>query len=208
MDWPYGLLGNTLFNWGLKSQNQCLFSLQNAFWKFNSTRGLAHSSRLNFWEPAVDPWTTGWLSALQENIPPIFRREVRRHRTKLEAATQGGGGLPFPQQSDKSIAEICGDDESMEELRWQVTKSCLVKFPSSVLHTVTTRGRREGTAVRIRTSEPGRFHDGSQHSRSWTGLAPTAVCIRTSEPPRRFEPFHRLGDRAKLDWLFLESRQR
>ena len=29
-----------------------------------------------------------------------------------------------------------------------------------------TQGRGEGTAVRIRTSEPGRFHDGSQNSRS------------------------------------------
>ena len=54
------------------------------------------------------------------------------------------------------------------------------------------QGGGEGTAVRIRTSKPGRFHDGSQNSRSWTGLAPMAVHICTSEPPRRFEPFHRL----------------
>ena len=46
--------------------------------------------------------------------------------------------------------------------------------------------------VRVRTSEPGRFHDDSQNSRSRIGLAPTAVHIRTSEPSRRFEPFHRL----------------
>ena len=65
------------------------------------------------------------------------------------------------------------------------------------------------------TSEPGRFHDSSQNSYApcvtavscvivayyWyphggsaqcLPLAPTAVHIRTSEPPRQFEPFHRL----------------
>ena len=55
------------------------------------------------------------------------------------------------------------------------------------------RGGGEGTAVRIRTSEPGRFHDGSQNSRSCTGLAPSAIHVCTSEHPRRFEPSHRLG---------------
>ena len=61
-------------------------------------------------------------------------------------------------------------------------------------------GRGEGTAVSIGTSVPGRFHDGSQNSRSWTGLAPTAVQIRTSEPPRRLEPFHRLGRVRSKGW--------
>ena len=37
-----------------------------------------------------------------------------------------------------------------------------------------------------------RFHDGS------LPLAPTAVHIRTSGPPRRFEPFHRLGVEGNL----------
>ena len=52
-----------------------------------------------------------------------------------------------------------------------------------------TAGRTggEGTAVRIPTSEPGRFHDGSQSSRPRTGLAPTAVHIRTSEPFYRLD---------------------
>ena len=36
-----------------------------------------------------------------------------------------------------------------------------------------------------------RFHDAS------LPLAPTAVRMRTSEPPRRFEPFHRL---VALNW--------
>ena len=50
-------------------------------------------------------------------------------------------------------------------------------------------------------------------SRSRTGLAPTAVHIRTSEPPRRLEPFHRLEhhmlkseDRALVEHLPSEDK--
>ena len=45
-------------------------------------------------------------------------------------------------------------------------------------------GGHGGSYSYLRTSEPERFHDVSQNSRSWTGLAPTAIHIRTSEPPR------------------------
>jgi len=54
-------------------------------------------------------------------------------------------------------------------------------------------------AVGIRTSEPGPFYDVHkmatlEDDSSLLPLAPMAVHVRTSEPPRRFEPLRCLGD--------------
>ena len=46
------------FNSGLKSQNHCLFSFQNALWKFKSPRVRKKVLSMSFWMPTVPPW---WL---------------------------------------------------------------------------------------------------------------------------------------------------
>ena len=85
------------------------------------------------------------------------------------------------------------------------TYDCMLKLITSsgisdtvsAMHRMTHRcppagraGGHGGSCLYLRTwTDLWRF----TNSRSWTGLAPTAVPIRTSEPPRRFEPFHRLG---------------
>ena len=44
------------------------------------------------------------------------------------------GDCHFPLQNDQHIiAEICGDDESAQELRGQTSRSWLVKFPMYVV---------------------------------------------------------------------------
>ena len=78
-------LPNGQFSWvrfatitieGLKSQNHCLTSLQNAPWKFKSPRGWAPSSRLSVWTLAVPPWVYhgGW-SLRARSSRGVLKRE-------------------------------------------------------------------------------------------------------------------------------------
>ena len=66
---------------GLESQDHCLFSLQNALWKFKSLRGWAHSFRFSFWKLAV-------LRAFVFRVQPLARFSSEGEASDHEGAPQ------------------------------------------------------------------------------------------------------------------------
>ena len=84
--------------------------------------------------------------------------------------------------------------------KWKVSTAVfvlrifLLKIPESRLWKIISRNgtyELQGPPTDLRLLQ-GLGRD-FRNLRSWIGLAPTALHIRTSEPPRLFEPFHRLA---------------
>ena len=106
-----------IFKSRIESQNPCLFSLQNALWKFKSPRGWTHFSLLSFWKPAVrDVWQAAaggcgmirrslWVPSLRKEVPLrdfILRKEgplrdfiasLRASRLQKDTALAGASAI-------------------------------------------------------------------------------------------------------------------